>query len=58
MSHSLKATVTNLWHVVLPHRCIQEQDYIVAEQSKHIQWLTVVAAVNIADIATMATAAT
>ena len=58
MSLSLKAMVTNLWHVVLPHRCIQEQDYIVAAQSKHIQWLTVVVAVNIADIATMAFAAT
>ena len=58
MSLSLKATVTNLWHVSLLHRCIQEQDYVVAAQSKHIQWLTVVAAVNIADIATMATAAT
>ena len=58
MSLSLKAMVTNLWHVVLLHRCIQEQDYIVAAQSKHMQWLTVVAVVNIADIATMAFAAT
>ena len=48
---------TNLWHVVLLHCCIQQQDYIVAAQSKDIQWLTVVA-VNIADIGTMATAAT
>ena len=58
MSLSVKTMVTNLWHVVLLHRCIQEQDYIVVAQSKHTQWLTVVAAVNIADIATMATAAT
>ena len=58
MSLSLKAMVTNLWHVVLLHRCIQEQDCIVAAQSKHMQWLTVVAVVNIADIATMAFAAT
>ena len=58
MSLSLKAMVTNLWHVVLLHRCIQEQDYIVAAQSKQMQWLTVVAVVNIADIATMAFAAT
>ena len=47
--------VTNLWHVVLLHRCIQEQDYIVAAQSKHMQWLTVVTVVNIADMAFAAT---
>ena len=58
MSLSEKFMVTNLWHVVLLHRCVQDQDYIVAAWSKHIQWLTVVAAVNIADIATMATAVT
>ena len=58
MSLSLKAMVTNLWLVVLLHRCIQEQDYIVAAQSNHMQWLTVVAVVNIADIAPMAFAAT
>ena len=58
MSLSLKAMVTNLWHVVLLHRSIQQEDYIVAAQSKHLQWLTSVVAVETADIATMATAAT